>query len=171
MDQIDSQNHKNRPRSHFLRHLRLCDFLDLCGLRRIQLPTGARSAADQKSGTNSVTYLTRQIIKDDQRLRDSPYPQYRAYIWSTSGGNIIDGECDTETYYMPKNRKQFYIYCMGEGGPDVLCSILFVYDSLLYVDVGINPENIPKAEKIVQQVSAFLRSVTEISKSPNFFDF
>lgn len=110
--------------------------------------------------TGELGFITEPIAEiftdKDRPLRGNPYPQYNAYIWSSSGGDTIDSKYANSTYYVPKNRSPFYVFCLNQDDPYSYCSLLFIVDSVLEVEVDIKPDNIPQAQDIFQKVTAFL---------------
>jgi len=127
-------------------------------LKRLGITLG-QSTAGPDDPTGEIGYVEDQvdeIEKDDRKLGNNRFSQYDAYIWTETGGDMIDGQSDTQTYYVPKDKRPFYISCRGEGGPYAACSILFVVNSLVAVDVDIAPKKIAQAANIMQKVSLFL---------------
>jgi hypothetical protein len=122
----------------------------------ITLSQSDSGPSDPSGEVSYVKHPVDAIKKLDRPLRNNPYPEYDAYIWSVDGGDTIDGNESTQTDYIPRDTDQFYVDCTGEGGPNASCSVLFVLNSLLNVDVDIAPDNISQAENIMQKVSTFV---------------
>jgi hypothetical protein len=120
----------------------------------------SNSSAGPEDPNGELDWLTGPVsdfVKTSRPLGNNPYHQYNAYIWTATGGDRIDSQATSLTYYIPKDGSQYYVLCSNQGDlVDARCSIMFVFDTLLDVSIDIDPNNIPRAESIIQKVSAFL---------------
>jgi hypothetical protein len=123
----------------------------------IDLSNSSAGPEDPNGELDWVTGPVDDFVKTSRPLKNNPYPQYNAYILSNRGGDTIDPKDATIIYYVPKDGRLFYAFCMNQGDKiNESCSELFVVDKLLDVSIDIKPENIPQAESIMQKVNAFL---------------
>jgi len=113
-------------------------------------PTGIKAAVTDGAGYAASHY---------PKLSGNPYPAFDAYISTDTGGSQIDGADDTETYYIPKNSRDYYVACSGERSSVYSnCTIIYIFEKKLEVDVDTNPKNLSKINDIIVKVSKLLEN-------------
>ena len=114
--------------------------------------------------TGVIGYVTDSVLYAEQHeipLHENPYSGYDAYLFTDQMPQTLSDEENTETHYVPRNDKTYYISCWGMPVSESWCDILFVYNGKIAVDVGITSGNIPIAETIIKKVSVFLGQIID----------
>jgi hypothetical protein len=96
--------------------------------------------------------------KSEIFLRDNPYSDYDAYLFTETAPVTLEDKDDTITDFIPKKNQYYYISCLGEPISENRCDILYIYDKKYQVDIEISSLNIPSTDMLIKQANDLLKS-------------